>query len=90
MDVVNITPKYMKDVLRRNLIYLRKRNKLSQIGLSRLSGLSYDTIRNSEQGRSGITIETLCALCRAYNVLPHEFYLDLGDDWKRHAQDIIN
>ena len=45
----------------------RKQRRVRQVDLARLSGLSIDTIRKLEQGKSTSTIKTLLAISAVLN-----------------------
>lgn len=64
-----------KDLLRKRLLYLRKRSKLSQFELSVKSGVSRDTISMIERfdGVQSPTIYTCYLLADALNLTLSEF-----------------
>lgn len=57
-----------KELLAKNLVYLRAERKMSQEDLSYLAGLSRTVVSHIERKQRNVTLETLEALAAALNV----------------------
>ena len=70
-----ITPHDIQTLFGNNLRLIRRKNNLSQLGLSEKTGKSHTFINNMENGKKWVSPETLAALCAALNVPVYEFFL---------------
>ena len=65
----------MRAIIAANVIRLRKSADLSQIGLSKRSGLTHNFINDIENEKKGVSIETISKLSKALDVEPYQFFL---------------
>ena len=70
-----LTPHDIQTLFGNNLRQIRRKNNLSQMGLSDKTGKSHTFINNMENGKKWASPETLCALCNELNVPAYEFFL---------------
>lgn len=58
----------LKENIQKNMVFYRKRAKITQKGLADLIGSAATTVSGWERGASTPDIDTLCAICNALNV----------------------
>ena len=58
----------IKEVIAKNILFYRKKNKLSQKSLAELIGVNNSAISNWENGNNSIDIETLYKVCKVLNI----------------------
>lgn len=58
----------LKENIQKNMVFYRKRARITQKGLADLIGSAATTVSGWERGASTPDIDTLCAICNALNV----------------------
>ena len=79
------------DIFPKNLAYLRKKRKLSQVKLAQQAGIDVYLLRGIERGRfrADLHIEQYISLCRILQVSPSlmgSYDVDLCDRFRLHPR----
>ena len=64
----------IKDVVAKNLLYYRKKNKITQRELADKLGVKHNAISAWENGVNSIDIDTLFKICKIFGVTVNDMY----------------
>ena len=64
----------VKEEVAKNLLYYRKKNKLTQSELAERVGVSHNTISSWESGTNSIDVEVLFKICSVFEISVNEMY----------------
>jgi transcriptional regulator with XRE-family HTH domain len=67
--------RYVRLLLSENLRRLRSIQKISQLSLAELSGLTHNFINDIENGKKWVSAETIAKLAVGLNVEPYQLFL---------------
>jgi transcriptional regulator with XRE-family HTH domain len=72
----NATEKDIRLLFAKNLKHLREQQRLSQMELSSLTGITFNFINSIENCKKWVSPKTIATLASALNAQPHQFFLD--------------
>lgn len=64
----------VKDTIAKNLLYYRKRNKITQKELAEKLGVKHNAISAWENGVNSIDIDTLFRVCQIFGITVNDMY----------------
>lgn len=64
----------IKDTIAKNLLYYRKKNKITQKELAEQLGVKHNAISSWENGVNSIDIDTLFRVCKIFGVTVNDMY----------------
>lgn len=79
----------IREIFSANLICLRKSSDMSPLALAKKSGLTYNFINDIENGKKGVSLETLDKLSTALEVDPYLFFLNPAQYLNSEKQQMI-
>ena len=71
----------IKDVIAKNLLFYRKKNKITQKELAEKLGVKHNAISSWENGVNSIDIDTLFRVCQIFGITVNDMY-GMSDDTK--------
>ena len=84
----------VKDEIAKNLVFFRKKNKMTQKDLAQKLDVRNNTISQWENGTNSIDIDTLFKLCNIFNIPISEMYgrysNSSNDEYLPEEKNIIN
>ena len=66
--------KSIKDIVAKNLLYYRKKDKITQKELAEKLGVKHNAISAWENGVNSIDIDTLFRICQIFNITVNDMY----------------
>ena len=70
----------IKETVAKNLLYYRKKNKITQKELAEKLGVKHNAISSWENGVNSIDIDTLFQICKIFGISVNDMYAGLIDD----------
>lgn len=64
----------IKEIIAKNLLYYRKKNKITQKELAEQLGVKHNAISSWENGVNSIDIDTLFRVCKIFGVTVNDMY----------------
>lgn len=64
----------IKDTIAKNLLYYRKKNKITQKELADMLGVKHNAISSWENGVNSIDIDTLFRVCQIFGITVNDMY----------------
>lgn len=64
----------IKETIAKNLLYYRKKNKITQKELAEKLGVKHNAISSWENGVNSIDIDTLFRVCKIFNITVNDMY----------------
>lgn len=64
----------VKELIAKNLLYYRKKNKITQKALAEQLGVKHNAISSWENGVNSIDIDTLFRVCKIFGVTVNDMY----------------
>lgn len=64
----------IKDVIAKNLLFYRKKNKITQKELAEKLGVKHNAISSWENGVNSIDIDTLFRVCQIFGITVNDMY----------------
>lgn len=64
----------IKETIAKNLLYYRKKNKITQKDLAEQLGVKHNAISSWENGVNSIDIDTLFRICKIFGVTVNDMY----------------
>lgn len=64
----------IKETIAKNLLYYRKKNKITQKNLAEQLGVKHNAISSWENGVNSIDIDTLFRICKIFGVTVNDMY----------------
>lgn len=69
----------IREIVAKNLLFYRKKNKITQKELAEKLGVKHNAISAWENGVNSIDIDTLFKVCKIFNVTVNDMY-DMKED----------